>query len=75
MNGYVLNLRLRRAGALGATERTLSVSDKELTRLGRQILFVLGVFLLALAPFAMAALTTPEKGDPPKRWFSDGGWN
>ena len=60
MNGYVVNLRLRRAGAGAATERTLSLSDKELSRLGRQALFVLGVFLLAAAPFAMAALTMPE---------------
>lgn len=61
MNGYVVNLRLRRAGALGGTERTYSVSDKDLSRLGRQALFVLGVFLLVAAPFAMAALTMPER--------------
>ena len=62
MTGYVLHLRLRRAGAGETTERMLAVSDAALARALRLALFALGALLLLLAPFAMAALTSPEKG-------------
>ena len=63
MNGYVLNLRLRRTGAEAAKERTWAITDKKLTRFGRGVLFALGIALLLLGPLAMAALTAPERGE------------
>lgn len=62
MNGYVLHVRLRRAGAGETTERLLAVSDAGVARAVRLALFTLGALLLLLAPWAMAALTRPERG-------------
>ncbi|TBR23053.1 hypothetical protein EPO15_06785 [bacterium] len=62
MTGYALHVRMRRAGSQRASERTLQVSDAALARLRRGALFALAAALFLLAPFAMAALTSPEKG-------------
>ena len=62
MNGYVVNLRLRRAGALATTERTWAVPDKDLARVGARALFAMGVLILLFAPLAISALTRPETG-------------
>lgn len=62
MNGYAVQLRLRRAGAGAVTERAFAVSDAAVARLRRGVLWALGAALFLLAPLAMAALTMPESG-------------
>ena len=75
MTGYRVSIRLRRAGADAATEHVLALSDKMLARLGRGTLLALGVLLLLAAPFAMTALTRPERGDRRMPWSSVEEWN
>lgn len=61
MSGYAIQFRLRRAGASAVTERSYAVPDAAIARLSRVGLFLAGTALFLLAPFAMAALTRPER--------------
>jgi hypothetical protein len=62
MSGYVVNLRVRRAGAPSSMERTWAFADGSLRLFAGRGAFVLGILLLLLAPIAMTALTRPETG-------------
>jgi hypothetical protein len=73
VNGYRVSLSWRRTGARETAQSVFMVSDAALARARRAVLFILSAALFLLAPLAMAALTSPERGEkdlPPADIYS-----